>query len=353
MISSLSIQNFQRHSNKQLQFEPGLNIITGDNEAGKTAILRIIRWIIENEPKGEAVIKDFWAADDNTEAKGELVFNGHTVARVRNTIGTKNDWIINGKEHYKPGKVPEELYTLIPSTEIRAGDSSINVCFAPNKENFLIDSGPTERAKYFDELSGVLRVSQEIKTVQKEIKKNEDAIAQSKERLAATKEQAKLLNKWIKVKQTVEDIRPAIKSVEEQILNLNDLKRLVEKYESNRIKINEIQIAKPTFSAEKAKGINAKIIKLKRINHLVQKLSDNKDKIEQIESQKVDLIDLSSIKEKLDRMKNLDVVPMLTEVNNRLANMKININTMVANNKRTTSAIKDFKTCPVCKRPVQ
>tara|TARA_Y100000034_G_C6902529_1_gene417738 strand:+ start:1194 stop:2255 length:1062 start_codon:yes stop_codon:yes gene_type:complete len=353
MISSLSIQNFQRHSNKQLEFKPGLNVITGDNEAGKTAVLRIIRWIIENKPRGETVIKDFWSVDDNTETKGKLVFDGHTIERERNTSETKNDWIINGKRFYKPGKVPEELRTLIPSTEIQASDSSINVCFAPNKTNFLIDSGPTERAKYFDSLSGVLRVSEEIKTIQNEIKEKELAIAQFKEKSAGIKEQAKALNKWIEIEQVVKEIKLPISSCEKQIVDLNDLKKLIGRYQSNKEKITKIQIAKPSLSAEKAKDISAKIIKLKRISALIKKMVGNKSKLEQLESLKAKLINLVPLKEKIDKIKKLNVVGKLSEINNRLINIKINIGNLVATNKQTVGALKDFKTCPVCQRPVQ
>jgi len=46
MINSLTIQNFQSHKNTTLEFDNGINIIIGQSDSGKTAIIRALNWVI-------------------------------------------------------------------------------------------------------------------------------------------------------------------------------------------------------------------------------------------------------------------------------------------------------------------
>ena len=54
MIKSLHLQNFQSHASTNLQFSPGVNVIVGGSDCGKTAILRAINWLVTNRPSGDA-----------------------------------------------------------------------------------------------------------------------------------------------------------------------------------------------------------------------------------------------------------------------------------------------------------
>ena len=54
MIHSLTIHNFQSHELTEMEFHPGVNIIVGSSDSGKSAILRSFRWVLENRPGGLA-----------------------------------------------------------------------------------------------------------------------------------------------------------------------------------------------------------------------------------------------------------------------------------------------------------
>jgi exonuclease SbcC len=62
MIDSLSIQNFQSHEKTELEFDEGINIIIGQSDSGKSAILRALNWVVNNKPNGEA-FKSNWGGD--------------------------------------------------------------------------------------------------------------------------------------------------------------------------------------------------------------------------------------------------------------------------------------------------
>jgi DNA repair protein SbcC/Rad50 len=62
MIKSLAINNFQSHEKTYLKFDPGVNVIVGASDSGKTAIIRALRWVVWNRPSGDD-IRSHWGGD--------------------------------------------------------------------------------------------------------------------------------------------------------------------------------------------------------------------------------------------------------------------------------------------------
>jgi len=56
MIDSLTIENFRSHKDTFIEFHPGLNAIIGDNDSGKTNLLRAIDLVANNRPTGAEYI---------------------------------------------------------------------------------------------------------------------------------------------------------------------------------------------------------------------------------------------------------------------------------------------------------
>lgn len=51
-ITALIIENFQSHARSEFRFSPGLNVINGPSDSGKSATIRALRWALYNEPRG-------------------------------------------------------------------------------------------------------------------------------------------------------------------------------------------------------------------------------------------------------------------------------------------------------------
>src|SRR5665647_764854 len=62
MIKSLEIHNVQSHKDTFLEFDPGVNVIIGSSDSGKTAILRAIKKVVFNRPLGDSFISN-WAKE--------------------------------------------------------------------------------------------------------------------------------------------------------------------------------------------------------------------------------------------------------------------------------------------------
>lgn len=57
MITSIQLRDFQSHRNTRLDLSPGVNVIVGSGNHGKTAILRALRWACYNQGPGLAAIR--------------------------------------------------------------------------------------------------------------------------------------------------------------------------------------------------------------------------------------------------------------------------------------------------------
>jgi len=55
MIKKLRIENLQSHVDSELEFHPGVNLITGESDVGKSAVIRAIRWLTLNKPTGSGL----------------------------------------------------------------------------------------------------------------------------------------------------------------------------------------------------------------------------------------------------------------------------------------------------------
>ncbi|HHY93609.1 MAG TPA: AAA family ATPase [Firmicutes bacterium] len=56
-VTGLILENFQSHARTELTFAPGLNVIVGPSDQGKTAVIRALRWVLYNEPRGTDFIR--------------------------------------------------------------------------------------------------------------------------------------------------------------------------------------------------------------------------------------------------------------------------------------------------------
>jgi exonuclease SbcC len=58
MIERLQIKNFQCHESLKIKLDPKITAIVGPSDVGKSAILRAIRWVATNRPRGDSFIKE-------------------------------------------------------------------------------------------------------------------------------------------------------------------------------------------------------------------------------------------------------------------------------------------------------
>jgi len=115
MIQSIKLQNFQSHKDSYLKFSSGINIISGQSNNGKTAILRALNWIITNRPQGLAFKSTF--SDKKETCKVSLIINDTEIVRERNN--SINSYQIGSSLFNTIGNdVPSEISSAINISDI-------------------------------------------------------------------------------------------------------------------------------------------------------------------------------------------------------------------------------------------
>lgn len=89
-IKYLHLINFQSHLNTVIELHPGLNILVGESDQGKTAIIRALRWLFYNEPRGTGFIRV-----GETKCQVTAILNdGTKITRLRDESKRQNRYVI-------------------------------------------------------------------------------------------------------------------------------------------------------------------------------------------------------------------------------------------------------------------
>ena len=108
MIKALQLQNFQSHPKTKLVFDPGVNVIVGSSDSGKSATIRALNWVVTNRPAGDA-FRSSWGGD--TEVT--IMLDDATVISRKKT-DKANEYAVNDQVFKAFSQdVPEEVATAI------------------------------------------------------------------------------------------------------------------------------------------------------------------------------------------------------------------------------------------------
>lgn len=113
MIKSIEIKNFESHADTEIEFHPGVNVIVGRTDAGKSSIMRALRWIFFNKPVGDSYIR----YGTKTTAVNVDLDNGQ-LARVRENAF--NGYVLGFHDEYKgfSHQIPEPVSNFINMSSI-------------------------------------------------------------------------------------------------------------------------------------------------------------------------------------------------------------------------------------------
>lgn len=156
-ITKVELKNFQSHENTTLEFHRGLNVIVGNSDSGKTAILRAIKWALYNEPLGDYFIKQ-----GEKDVSVTIHFNTNAIVR-RYRSSSKNTYYLkksDGEEYTFDGfgqRVPKEIIDEIEMDKINLDEKSTSIInIAEQLEGpFLLNEKSSIRASAIGRLVGV------------------------------------------------------------------------------------------------------------------------------------------------------------------------------------------------------
>ena len=174
MLDGIKINSFQAHDESELEFGPGVNIITGASDAGKTAIVRALNWIVNNRPLGDGFIND-----NKEETCVDLVFDrqgDHCKVQRRRSRKQINEYVVDEVGHNGPqdplpiqhvmkafgSNVPEEVSDLL-----NLSDVNIQHQFSPY---FLVLDPPGQIALYIRKIAKLYEIDETVAVLASEIR---------------------------------------------------------------------------------------------------------------------------------------------------------------------------------------
>lgn len=140
MINTVEIKGFQSHVDTKITLSPGVNVIVGESDSGKSAFLRSLYWCFFNRPSGTPYVNK-----SCKECLVSVTVDDNTLTRERFPI---NRYEINGNEYKAIGaSVPEEVCDIIPLDEV-------NFQQQLKDQYFLVLDSPGQITRTLSELLG-------------------------------------------------------------------------------------------------------------------------------------------------------------------------------------------------------
>jgi len=146
MIKLIRIKNFQSHTDTEISFVPGVNVIIGRNMTGKSAVLRALRLIFYNEPKGAGFVT--W---DAKNAIIEVEYDGYLIRRIK---GTQNVYEVDGSVFSGFGKsIPNEVIDVLGFSALQVDRNIYELNFDhPHDAPFFVSETDATKGKIFSRL---------------------------------------------------------------------------------------------------------------------------------------------------------------------------------------------------------
>lgn len=292
MLKSLNIKNYQSWAKGQFNFHPGLNVIIGLSDSGKSAIIRALRWLVWNRPLGNEFQSD-WGGETVVDL---ITTEGIAISRSQDKNGNEKTYALSTLD--KPLKafgtdVPKEISDALNINDINLHQQQDSF--------FLLKDTPGEVAAHFNKIANLEKIGIAQSNIKKWINSINSTIVYKTEDLK--KEKEKLLK------------YDFIETLEIKVKELEDLESKLNLERKNRQEIQNIidDIAELKSEVEQEK----EILKIELTLNQVLELVDKKKKEEEERDELQNLVDnLIELQEQLTNEK--EAIPAEIVIDNLL-----------------------------------
>lgn len=113
MIETFTLRNFQSHKNSTLELHRGVNVIVGDSDTGKSAIIRALYWTAFGKPAGNSIMRHNVIKPTTVEITAEC----GTLQKVRTEKA--GYYVVNGETYKGFGNaIPQPVIQFLNLGEI-------------------------------------------------------------------------------------------------------------------------------------------------------------------------------------------------------------------------------------------
>ena len=334
MLSRLLIKNFQVHEKLDLRFGPTVTTIVGSTDAGKSAILRALRFTMTNKPSGSAFIR---TGSKTTEVK--IQADGERVRRLK---GKENSYELHtkkGKEEYKAfgTDVPEAIANLFNVSEVNFQGQ--------HDAPFWLSLSAGQVSKALNEIVNLNIIDETLSRAGKEVKNSKLKMEWSAGKLKEA-EQAEASLRWAlplekrmrRLRKLEKELHLKSQEIDSKALKLSEVKVCEESRRIAGESLSDGQTALKTGQKVLKLGNRLKSLEslVKRINEAERYTRQKRPTISQLERLHASLQD-----------NTLDLLSELIEKISRTKEQRCDIKDQLEKAKQKVK--REFKgVCPVC-----
>jgi DNA repair protein SbcC/Rad50 len=293
VFEKLTLRNFQSHQSRTIEFESAVTVFIGPTDAGKSAIIRALRWVCLNRaPKNHI---RFGAKS----AKAILYVDGHSIIRAQ---GNQNYYSLDGE-------ILRAFSRSVPNEVAKILNIDSDNFQRQHDPLFWISLPAPQVTKELNQIVDLSIIDKTLTKAQAKVRKHKSEVEISRERLALAKQQVAELS-WI------EDAAAAFERVEAAAKTLNDAKHR---------HFRAVSLGRDVSEVVTAQGnIDRKIEFAENIVAAAKKADELSKELERRESQ---LQQIGELEDKVCLM------------NDRIKKME--------------RLLAKVKSCPVCKQPIE
>ena len=342
MLKRLVVKNFQSHKDTKLEFSSGLNVIQGQSQAGKTAIIRAFELLRTYRPLGYRF--------HNSSSKGPVKVEietgeGKTIVLEKNkTVGK---YIVPGDDFSHVGTtVPPKVTALLNMSDI-----NIQKQLDPY---FLLTDSPGQVAKVFNELMGLSVLDPAVSELTSRINSTNREIEEKKNSLLEKTEQLKRLGYLDEVEEIVNQLTELDETEDEILKQESDLQSYLKDLEEVDFSIGRLK--KWLRIGEELPELEELLRKQKELTQEYKELESTKKVLDELEKKRESLVDMEGSKQVVDtclhllkRKDNLQKeVNLLTEIRKVQGSIDGVEERLKTLKQEYFQKIREQKTCPLC-----
>lgn len=353
-ITAIQVCGWQSWLDAYTEFLPGINILHGHSDQGKSAFMRLLRWALMNDTRMSVDRFRNWKLKKNASVYCDVQFGS-------------DEWVSREQSRtvnqYRVYNIEDALETIRSSVPKEVGDiirmNSIN--FQEQKTWFMLDKKPGQIAKEFNKLTnlGVLDAAisesnSRIRTLNTELKrlsKDGEELNKKIERNTGILQIAeKEFDVILQLNTSIQKDSEKCNRVFRILQNINEVQEIIRSYEpvtvalraALNIKDLDIEIDSLIDDSDK---VSLLIADIKETQSIMKELKEVSTALE--DASKIQNLDTEIIKLSTDFHQILDLVKMIENQYKVVAQAK---NDFAICKKQKHDKLEKLGYCPLCQR---